>query len=624
MNPTASGCIVVPRMPLFRFLSLTTITISLLAAADHADTRTLFNGASLSGWKTSGAGEWRAVGGAIQASAKAGSGWLTLDRSYEDYILRFTFQCDACDAGILLRKAGTTGIYVPLGGKDIQTVYRATLDANENITDRKFLAAPKPRNSFATITDAGNGWKKLQITVRAEIAVDPPKGGGTAVKDNGPRFGQLALRIAAGEAKFKDLSLTDLTRPAMGLPPEITSADFRKIQLTDRFFAEGISAGDVNHDGVMDAVSGPFAYLGPDFHRTLEIYPPQTYNFGGPGQHGTYTDSFLNYVHDFNGDGWPDNLKINFQGAYLYINPKGESRHWAEYEVAKDVSSETTQLVDVDGDGKLELLLTHGRDPDRVLGYAKPDPADPTKPWAFHAVSTKGPWGGHGMGAADINGDGKVDILCGAGWFQQPAAGAASGTWEFHAVPFGRGTDPFVRGSDILAYDVNADGLPDVISSMFSHGPGLAWFEQKKATDGTISFTTHMIMDDESASPAERKAWEVTDKTVAFSELHAISLVDMDGDGLKDIVTGKRWWSHGIEYPENDLDHPPVMYWFKLSRKAGKVGNVGKVEWIPRLINNFSAVGTQIAVVDMNGDGKPDVLTAQRKGAFIFLNQMKK
>ena len=471
-------------MPLFRFLSLTTITISLLAAADHADTRTLFNGASLSGWKTSGAGEWRAVGGAIQASAKAGSGWLTLDRSYEDYILRFTFQCDACDAGILLRKAGTTGIYVPLGGKDIQTVYRATLDANENITDRKFLAAPKPRNSFATITDAGNGWKKLQITVRAEIAVDPPKGGGTAVKDNGPRFGQLALRIAAGEAKFKDLSLTDLTRPAMGLPPEITSADFRKIQLTDRFFAEGISAGDVNHDGVMDAVSGPFAYLGPDFHRTLEIYPPQTYNFGGPGQHGTYTDSFLNYVHDFNGDGWPDNLKINFQGAYLYINPKGESRHWAEYEVAKDVSSETTQLVDVDGDGKLELLLTHGRDPDRVLGYAKPDPADPTKPWAFHAVSTKGPWGGHGMGAADINGDGKVDILCGAGWFQQPAAGAASGTWEFHAVPFGRGTDPFVRGSDILAYDVNADGLPDVISSMFSHGPGLAWFEQKRPPTG--------------------------------------------------------------------------------------------------------------------------------------------
>ena len=32
---------------------------------------------------------------------------------------------------------------------------------------------------------------------------------------------------------------------------------------------------------------------------------------------------------------------------------------------------------------------------------------------------------------------------------------------------------------------------------------------------------------------------------VKFSELHAIDLVDMDGDGLKDIVTGKRFWSHG-------------------------------------------------------------------------------
>jgi FG-GAP repeat len=38
------------------------------------------------------------------------------------------------------------------------------------------------------------------------------------------------------------------------------------------------------------------------------------------------------------------------------------------------------------------------------------------------------------------------------------------------------------------------------------------------------------------------------------------------------------------------------------------------------LINNNSGVGTQILVTDINGDGKPDVLTSARKGTFVFLN----
>ncbi len=55
------------------------------------------------------------------------------------------------------------------------------------------------------------------------------------------------------------------------------------------------------------------------------------------------------------------------------------------------------------------------------------------------------------------------------------------------------------------------------------------------------------------------------------------------------------------------------MYWFQLVRKAG-----GEVEWVPHLINNNSGVGTQIVATDVNGDGKVDILTAARKGAFIF------
>ena len=141
-------------------------------------------------------------------------------------------------------------------------------------------------------------------------------------------YGPLALRVNGGEVRIKDVTVTDLLRPAAGVAAEVTSPNFRRIQLTDRFYSEGISVGDINRDGTMDALSGPYAYLGPDFKRAVEIYRPQIYAIANPTFGGQYTDNFLNYVHDFTGDGWPDYLKINFNGAYLYVNPKGESRYW--------------------------------------------------------------------------------------------------------------------------------------------------------------------------------------------------------------------------------------------------------------------------------------------------------
>ena len=59
----------------------------------------------------------------------------------------------------------------------------------------------------------------------------------------------------------------------------------------------------------------------------------------------------------------------------------------------------------------------------------------------------------------------------------------------------------------------------------------------------------------------------------SFSQSHALMLADINGDGLKDIVTGKRFWAHGPTGDVNPSD-PAVVYWYELTR-TGRIGQMG-------------------------------------------------
>ena len=103
-----------------------------------------------------------------------------------------------------------------------------------------------------------------------------------------------------------------------------------------------------------------------------------------------------------------------------------------------------------------------------------------------------------------------------------------------------------------------------------------------------------------------------------ISQMHALCLVDMNGDGLKDSLTGKRFRAHG---PTGDVEPnaPAVLYWFELQRNKEK-----GVRFIPHMIDDNSGVGTQVTAVDLNGDGIPDVIVGNKKGTFVFLSQKAK
>jgi hypothetical protein len=631
------------RLPLSSVLVLGVLLEILPAQGPAPDFQpdTVFRGSDLDGWRVLGGARWTADKGEISGSAVEGQGgWLLLEQPFQDVDFFARVRCLAgCETGIVFRLErtgdGFRGVYVSLIDGDLAT-YRVHLDTSGRERSREplrpagpFTRTAPPPGTPPRSGGAGRGgspmtppaglpdlvpprpglrtadWNQISVTVDADVirpilnnANDITPG---ATDDAGAGFGAIGLHIGGnGTVTFTDVAHKDLNRRVS--PAETSSTRFRVQRLDEYYYAWGAAAADFNRDGVLDIVAGPYYYLGPTFETRREIYIAPAFN---PSTQ--FTSSMIDFAWDFTRDGWPDVIAGEGRPMSLYVNPKGEPRRWARHSVLPQITSELALMRDLDRDGTPEIIFSTGG-AGGTIAYAKPDPADATKPWTVHPISQPGFAYHHGLGAGDVNGDARLDVLQAAGWWEQPPD--LEEAWTYHAQAFGRwGRAEGAGGADMAVYDVNGDGLNDVVSALNAHGWGLAWFEQQRAKDGTVAFRRHMIIEDYSTKNAGG---------VTMSEMHGATAADIDGDGILDFITGKRYWSHLDSYTDPDPYGPPVLYWFRTVRNRNAPGGA---EFVPELIHNRSGVGSQFTAVDLNNDRLVDIITSTNRGTFVFWGQ---
>jgi hypothetical protein len=565
----------------------------------------------------------------IRATPKAGDGgWLVLDTPYQDISFFTKFRCEnECEAGVLLRAektadGGLKGVYISFTDSDLAG-YAVTVSPDGKITKREKLPpgggliriAPTPATSPPNrprlqhpqvqlpITPPDSSlrvaeWNSVEVfldanTIRSFLNNGPQHGG--VVEDGG--YGPIALYAGGkGSVQFRGTAYMDMSLKHRD--EEKVSPHFRKQRLSDFYYSWGTAVADFNHDGAIDIVAGPYIYFGPDYRTSREIFYALSSN------PVTEFSTNMVYADDFTGDGWPDIIVVsyggNVSGIDLYVNPKGERRRWEKFAVGTGVQSEIAVLRDIDRDGKQELVYMGGG----YVRYAKPDPAHPTEKWTTVDVSAAGYGTAHGIGVGDINGDGRPDILNPYGWWEQPTGGA--GEWRYHAQAFAQYGRGIFGGSVMAVYDVNGDGLNDVVTSLNAHGWGLAWYEQRRSSSGEITFTQHMVMNDPSSKNAGG---------VAFSELHGTGFSDIDGDGIPDFIAGKRYLSHLDTNIDPDPRGAPVLYWYRTVRNPKAPGGA---ELVPELIDSHSGVGSDLVAQDLNHDGRIDIVVSTRLGTFIY------
>jgi len=293
---------------------------------------------------------------------------------------------------------------------------------------------------------------------------------------------------------------------------------------------------------------------------------------------------------------------------------------WTQFLIGEGVSGIEAggAFHDVDGDGDLDLVFGDDSNGNKIRWWENPYPNfSPETPWACHVIKDSGGNKDHDMVFGDFDGDGEVELVC---WnqgarqlllFEKPADPKAVGPWPVSVIySWSDGQDR----EGLAAADINLDGKLDIVG-------GGCWFEHA----GGTSFIAHVIDDSMASSrvavgplkeggrvevvlrPGESdgplkwyewtgSTWQGRTLLASVTHGHSLQTGDIDGDGHLDILVGEMGQWSGLSSP---ADNPEAKVWVFYGDGGGN--------FTPQVVSPGQGVH-EAALGDLDGDGDLDIL----------------